>query len=459
MSEKQKTMMFAGAALGLALLALLVNFPRSRTPEAFFDKGEPFFPEFTDPNAATTLEVIQYDEETGSPIPFKVTFKDGIWTIPSHHDYPADAKDRLAETAAGVMILRKDDFRSDNPADHEACGVIDPLDETNPALKGRGERVTIKGKNDEVLADIIIGKRVKGKDTFRFVRVPGQKRVYVAKVDVTISTKFADWIETDLLKINKSDITRVTLKDYSINERTRMVDQRDVVVLDKDGDKWTANNMRADQEVDKTKTDDLLRAIDQLSIVGVRPKPRGLTAQLTAMSDGVRLTDEDVLSLQSKGYYFSRDGQLLSNEGELQVKTKDGVIYTLRFGEVVYGSGLAVTAGINDTTSTNKQDTGENRYLFITTQFDPNTFPEPPEPKNLEFQNKADSLWTDADRKNKELFDRHEEWKKNIEKGEKLSQELNERFARWYYVISQDSFEKIHLKRRDLIKKKEEDKS
>jgi hypothetical protein len=403
--------------------------------------------------------VIQYDEETGSAIPFKVTFKNGIWTIPSHHDYPADGKDRLAKTAAGVINIRKDDFRSDNPVDHTAFGVIDPLDETNTSLKGRGERVTLKGANDQILADLIIGKKVEGHEEFRFVRIPGQKRVYASRMDIDISTKFSDWIESDLLKVNKNDIKQVTLKDYSINERTGTVDQRDVVILNKDGDDWIANKMSKDQEVDKTKMNDLLTAVDQLSIVGVRPKPAGLSNELTKMSDGVSLTNEDILSLQSKGFYFTRNGQLLSNEGELQARTKDGVIYTLRFGEIVYGTGLEVTAGISDDdkTGTEDNDTGENRYLFITTEFDSSEFSEPEQPKNTDFQTKADSLWTDADRKNKDLFDKHEAWKKKIEKGRKLSDDLNARFANWYFVISASSFDKIHLKRSDLLKKKEKD--
>ena len=129
MSETRKTLIFAGAALVLALLAV-VSSPRRITPNAFLDQGEPFFPEFTDPNEARTLEVIDFEEETGSAKPFKVTFSHGQWTIPSHHGHPADGKDRLAQTAAGVVGIRKDDFRSDNVSDHEACGVIDPLDES-----------------------------------------------------------------------------------------------------------------------------------------------------------------------------------------------------------------------------------------------------------------------------------------------------------------------------------------
>ena len=31
--------------------------------------------------------------------------KDGRWIIPSHHDYPADVKDRLRDTAVGGVTL------------------------------------------------------------------------------------------------------------------------------------------------------------------------------------------------------------------------------------------------------------------------------------------------------------------------------------------------------------------
>ena len=455
MSETKKTMMYGGVAILLAVLAFLVRIPSSRTPDAFFDKGELFFPDFTDPNSATTLEVIDFDDETGSAIPFKVTFKNGIWTIPSHHDYPADGKDRLAKTAAGVLQIKKDDFRSNNVADHEACNVIDPLDEAATSLKGRGQRVTIKGNNDQILADFIIGKEIEGREKLRFVRIPSQKRVYASRMDIDISTKFADWIEPDLLQVNKDDIKQAILKDYSINERTGTVNQRDVVTLDKEDDTWTANKMSDTQEVNTTKMNDLLRALDDLKIVGVRTKPQGLSQSLERVNDGISLSQGDLLSLQSKGYYFTRDGQLLSNEGELQSKTTDGVIYTLRFGEIVFGSGLAVTAG----TDTSGTDTGpgENRYLFITTAFENTDFPEPPKPANTEFQTKADSLWTDADKKNKEVYQEHDKWQRKIDKGKKLSDDLNKRFANWYYVISSDSSDKLHLKREDLVKDEEKD--
>lgn len=454
MNEKNKTMIFVGAAVIFVILAF-VTAPRKITPDSFLEQGEQFFPAFKDPNEAKTLEVVDYDEITGSARPFKVTFSKGRWTIPSHNNYLADAEDRLAKTAAGVIGIKKDDFRSDNIADHEAFGVIDPLDETAVGLTGRGQRITVKGNNDIVLADFIVGKKAEGRESIRFVRLPGQKRVYAVTMDIDISTNFSDWIETDLLKVVQTNINQVTLKDYSIDERTGRVNERDVLILDKNDDTWQANRMTEKQEVDDTKMTDLLTALDNLSIVGVRPKPPGLTQILEKPSGDISVTQNDILSLQSKGYFFTGDGRLLSNEGELQARTNDGVTYTLRFGEIVYGTGETVTAGA-DTVVTESSGPGENRYLFITTAINEDYFKEPETPENTDFLTKADSLWTDEDRKNKELDDAYEDWKNNVENGMQISKDLNARFAQWYYVISADSFEKLHLTRNDLIKEKEE---
>lgn len=454
MSETNKTITFAGVALFLLLLAF-VTAPGETTPDAFSDQGEPFFPEFTDPNTATTLEVIEFDSDTGAARPFKVTFNGDVWTIPSHHDYPADGKDRLAKTAAGVISLRKEDYRSSNVADQEAAGVLDPLDETLTSLTGRGKRVTIKDASGEVLADIIIGNELPDREGYHFVRIPDQKRIYVAKADFEISTRFADWIEKDLLEVNKDDINQVTIRDYSINERTGVINQRGTLALEKHDSKWEADRMASSEEVDSVKMNDLLKAVDELSIVGVRPKPEGLSTSLKrSTEEGMRITQADMLSLQSKGFYFSRDGNLLSNEGELEVQTNQGLDYVLRFGEILYGTGEEVSAG-SDSNQDKSAGPGENRYLFITASFQEDLLPkEPKKPSNMDFQNKKDEELTEADKTNKSLNEAHEAWAKKLEEGRKKAQELNERFSGWYYVINSDSFDKIHVGRSTLIKKK-----
>ena len=72
MSELRKTLTVAGVAILLAVVAL-VSTPRRSAPDAFFDRGEPFFPEFTDPDSAATLEVVQWDDATASAIAYSAT--------------------------------------------------------------------------------------------------------------------------------------------------------------------------------------------------------------------------------------------------------------------------------------------------------------------------------------------------------------------------------------------------
>ena len=106
MNELNKTLAFAAVALLLAGAAFYRVPDRTGLSETFNDQGQPFFPDFKDPLASTDLEVVDYDPTTATASRFKVMFKDGKWVIPSHYNYPADAKDRLAKTASGVMARR-----------------------------------------------------------------------------------------------------------------------------------------------------------------------------------------------------------------------------------------------------------------------------------------------------------------------------------------------------------------
>ncbi len=448
MNENKRTIIYGAVAAVLLIIAIFSS-PGNITPEAFMDQGEVFFPDFTDPNSAATLEVVDYDETTGAAKAFKVTFKGNKWTIPSHHDYPADARERLAKTATGVIGIKKDEFRTNNVSDHAACGVVDPLDET-AGMTGRGQRITIKGQSDEILADVIIGKSIEMRPNYRYVRLPGSNRVYAAEVDIDLSTRFQDWIDTDLLRLNKSDIDRVVLRDYSVNERTLSVEDRDNLVLTRSRNGWSANRTSAGQSVDSLEMDKLLNSLVGLNIVGVRPKPEGLSANLKVAGEQKELTQADVVSLQNKGFYLTNDGRLISNEGELQIMTSYGVNYTLRFGEVAYGTGLEVSAGGGEATR-RQEGEGENRYLFITADFDPASLPEPPKPTDTSYLAKEERRWNDTDRANKLTKDRHDAWVRSMVRGAQSSAELSNRFADWYYVISSDSYDKIHLRRADLI--------
>ena len=428
MSELKTTLTVSGVAAVLAVVAV-VSAPRRAAPDAFFDVGEPFFATFKDPEMAATLEIVQWDDAAGAALPFQVTNRGGRWTIPSHHDYPADGEERLATAAAEVISVVKDDFRSDNVADHEALGVIDPIDEEATALEGRGTRITFRDGAGDALAELIVGKPIQERPGFRFLRVPGQKRVYAARFGADLSTRFEDWIKTNLLEVTRDQVNHIVLNEYFLDEQTRQVVRRGEFILDQQGrDEWTANQVPSGKAVDLAQANLLVGAVIDITITGVRPKPPGLAGNLREAFQAGEIDRSDLQTLQRRGFSPMPDGSVLSNEGEVQVRTTEGVRYTLRFGEVVYGRGDAVLLGDE---SSDEEDAGpaENRYVFITAEFDGAALPEPP-------ASEADA---------------HTAWERRAEEGRAKAERLTTRFAGWYYVISADSYERIHRPRDSFL--------
>lgn len=410
MNELKTTILFGVTAAVLATAAMVID-PGAATPDVFSDQGEAFYPDFTDPQAPKAIEVVDYDEATATARPLKVEFAEGTWRVPSHFNYPADAEDRLANTAAALMELRKDAIVSDRVEEHGDYGVIDPFAEGELSLEGRGQRVTLKDENDATLADFIVGRKVDGKPNRRYMRVPTQKRVYEVETSADVSARFEDWIETDLLKTSAGDIRRVLVNRYSINERMGRLENQERLVLTKKDDKWTMSGGGAP---DTSKMNDLTGALDSLKIVDVQPKPRNLTEVLKGTA-GIAITQQSQLSLRQKGFFVTRRG-LLANEGEIVVDSKNGLQYTLRFGEIASSGPSADSAD----GSSEEDGEGERRYLFITVDYS--------EARAKQYN---DGEEPDA-------------------AGQELADELRNRFADWYYVISGADFNKLRPRRRDL---------
>ncbi|MHC5023123.1 MAG: DUF4340 domain-containing protein [Planctomycetota bacterium] len=461
MNETVRSLIFVAGALLLVGAAWLTR-PSPPQLEQFSDQGEPFYPGFTDPLAAASLEVIDYHEVSGTARPFKVQVQDGRWSIPSHYDYPADGEDRLARTAAAIIDVHRDVVQSDRVQDHERLGVIDPLDETTPTLRGRGQRVTLRDVAGTVLAEFIIGGAVEGKPRFRYVRLPGQKRTYAAKIDVDLSTNFVDWIDTDLLDLEAESIVTIEVNDYSIDETTGTVNRAGGVLLTKlDGSTWTMQGQPPDTQLDAARITSATTALAGVTIRGVRPKPASLSADLQ-MREGITLDLPTQLSLQSRGFFVSPDGRLLSNEGEMSVGMRNGVRYTLRFGEVLYGEGLDVSAGRDDDANEAGESgpsagQAENRYLFVTAAFDESLLPPKPslpsagETPALDEDDQAQPAPESDDDESQDAATALSEWESLAESGREVARQLNNRFAPWYYVISAADFRSIRMTAGDLL--------
>ncbi len=299
MNAMMKTVLFVAVAAGLVLLARF-SAPSIDAPALYDDTGEEFFPDFSDPQQAVALEVVEFSADTAEIRPFRVERKNGRWTIPSHHGYPADAKEQMAKSAGMLIGLAKEGVRSDRSEDHATFGVVDPKD---PAadLEGRGTLVTFEDDAGNRLASLIIGDEVEGRDGMRYVRVPEKKRTYVAKLPTMPSTKFEDWIETDLLGVSSYDVAKVVIDAYSIDEQTFSRIPGELVVLDKPEFDWKLEGLDEEtEEVDGDRVGEITSELAGLQIVGVRAKPAGLTRDLTRSSSRTTATSTRTRATSSR---------------------------------------------------------------------------------------------------------------------------------------------------------------
>lgn len=534
MNENTKTGVLAALAIVFILLAWFFRAPDIERL-AIDDSGERFFDEF-DPLSAASLEIVQFDEVLGSPQAFKVAKVNGRWSIPSHEGYPADAEAQLAEAAASVMDLVKGPAVSDQPADHALYGVVDPQESTAGSV-GVGTRVDIRNAIGDTLVKIIVGKAVKDQPDLHFVRVPERDRVYTAAIDTSrFSTKFEDWIEDDLLKIDQPDIRQVVVNNYSIDEINRRRIPGDLIQLstDRDSGEWRLQGLQEGEELVTERIDEMKLALDDLKIIDVHRKPEGLGRALRA-TDQLTLDQAGVRSLSQRGFYVV-EGQLISNQGEMYVGMSTGVQYVLRFGEVAVGTHEGSRLDEADADDPGATDSGANRYLFVMAQFDRTLIPpptytqmpaeveslanppagppsgdqpdaapgageepdpdaappapggprdtrfdallqdtapeasdeqEPPPPSGDEPAPQAtggdetkptiSEALEEARRMIQEENDKLKaEYEKKIADGQKLVQNLNERFADWYYVISDEVYRKIRLDRAELVRPAQE---
>lgn len=389
-------------------------------------------------------------------------------------------------------------------------------DETKAGDEGVGELITVQDAKGDDLFKLIVGKEVAGDGQTpsgqRFVRKPGEDVVWVAAFDLSkLPLDFDQWIEKDLLQLNALDVSKVTLKDYNVvspddDGRYAIFPRLDATIAwNTEKGEWRLDQLMryspnvsvqqnspvpdglSDQEeLNKQKLDDLKSALDDLKIVNVERKPAGVDA-------GLKVKDRAAQSSMIKMGFFpfprTKDQvELLSANGEVIVDMKDGVQYVLRFGNRVDEAEAIGT---------------KNRYLLVSAQLGPEMLtppklepepagPEAPMPKPAEESGEKKSGGGGAeqegeqpattaaaqpgtpgadndptkpgpppvvdpskaalDKVRKENRRRLEDWQDKQKKATNRVNELNSRFADWYYVISEDVYKKIHLSRADIVK-------
>ncbi|MCH1494417.1 MAG: DUF4340 domain-containing protein [Rubripirellula sp.] len=549
-SQTGRTMTFALVAAGcIAITAIFKTMNQPASIEEYGKMGQEFYPEFTDPTSATSLQVSVIDTDEVKPMKFSVQqASNGQWVIPSHHNYPADAEDQLAETASSIIGIKRGAMISRWASDHAKYGVVDPVTDSVSIdeVEGIGKRITIGGPDDTTLASYIVGKKFEDSNNEYYVRHPDEDETYIAELDINLSTKFTDWVNADLLDITSGDVLRLDLNDYSIDEIQGTITGNDQSVLTRptSTDDWKLAGLNEETEqVKNSAVTDTLNALSNMQIVGVRPKQPGLTADLQIDRSAVQsqqALNQLTTDLLSRGFILqpNRENQelleLIAKEGEMFVGAADGLLYRLYFGRAFTGSNEDLEFGMSSTDApdedknapdtsdeTENEDeaesdqdgeqeetpTGNNgRYVFVRVNFDPTllgeliTQPvEPQEPAEIktlqdkiaaakdqpeetdeteepsEASDSEPSAEAEAEETDEQKLARlqeefsaaqtayqtqltaYEEYQQKIEDGEKKADDLNRRFALWYYVIPGDSYDKLTLKRANVVEPKSAD--
>jgi hypothetical protein len=404
MSQIGKTLIFVGVA-AVVVLAVIFSRPAALKQDADTVVGDKLLVDF-DPLAATDLEIVEFNEATGQLQPFEV--KQGqskgktVWTIPSHSDYPADAKDQVAQAAVSLLGLQILGVKGDSQDDHETFGVVDAKEKEGG--RGIGMKVTLRDKKGKDLVSLIIGKEVPDQKGHRYVRLAGQKPVYVVEMKTdNLTTRFDRWIEKSLLQINAWDLSKLWIRDHSVDSEMVLHEHEEMVLdyndksephwklledrqFDEGSGKWNPITMPADETLNTTRLDELKTALGELQIIDVERKPAGLSADLKASENFVK-SQESAQALINRGFYLSKAGnsyELFSNNGEIRCMMNNGVEYILRFGDIALDS---TAAGSNEEKAKDAKDgkpdekkaTGLNRYLFVMAQFNPAGIPKPEE--------------------------------------------------------------------------------
>jgi hypothetical protein len=462
MSDNVKTLIFAGIAVAVTIIAV-VTYPRQARVAPKADEGKVLFADFTDPDQAsrivithvtgrarTGLAALSQGEESADVRVFELAREGQRWMLPSHDNYPVAAEQRIRQAATSLIGLEVIRVASEFESHFRQYGVIEPkVDEVAAGQDGVGKLVAIKDENANHLARLIIGYPVRGQKGQRFARVPGQSRVYTVELDPQVfSVKFEDWIRPRLLNLRPTDISQFSINDYSAQQRFRSIDNKPEVLMHKrlkaligwdldasegfDPAAWNLvklvefsngeyreTQLADDEELDRQRIEQLAQGLSSLGIVSAKRKPIGLGADVAA--DPRKLLDPAIAqSLAGSGFYTKmEDGQpgVVAASGELLVRTHRWVVYHLRFGSVAGFGGDGAGGKLN-------------RFLMIQARL------------------ADDAAFGGEDVAQEDINERKEQAAATVEK-------LNEQFGDWYFIISDDTFRQIRLGRSDLIREKE----
>lgn len=497
---KSRSEWFNSLAIGLAAIVALFVWLRllPQVPDALPKKeaGETLFDSFTDPTAMAKLTITRVNPETGLVESLELDRKNDQWVIHSLADAPADNPARMSSVVAPLLALTVLDRTSDASKGKgkgiESSGENSKAEKTTPDARFReyglldpktalaaerdrtGILLEISGENGEQFVRLLLGDRPEESSAVRdihYVRIPNRDEIFT--VDFSgesaetagqekplpyaerLSLNPLDWMNRDLLRISRWNIVDFSLLNVVTDadgktkptlaltvrqdpERpiNRVWELRQRIDFSKEGQGIVAELDAPDtaQGPNNPRINDAADSLGHLSFSALERKPDDLAERFRAAApirDFGPLTEE----LKSLGFVLldhdprqpeSTDPLLTGEGGELRLAMKDGIEITVLFGL--------------------KREDGLRR-LLVTAGLDENSIRKPEEipiPDGVDEKERTRITSENALRQN--------EYSVNLAEGQKKAGAFGRRFDDWFYLISEEDYQKILPKKSDLFK-------
>ena len=453
------TFIYVLLAIVAIISALYLSWPEEIDAPDF--KGEALFEEY-ETETIREIELTTINKESGARELVTLQKGSDVWTIKERFGYHAGNTPKITNLTASLLDREIFDAPTDQQSDWEGFGVVDPTSEQAKSLEGYGDRLDLKDYRGDVKASLIVGKQVSGNQAQRFVRIPGQPLVYMIEFDYSLlTTDFAEWVDHNVLQLEHLGLRRQGKKLAQVQIHSYIIDtgsenpggensegedategetqesqdaepkRRDIYrsVFDFGEEKWNHVSTEvvdgtgkmselSDEQTKRFSTSRLEQFRGRLVFLPFTNVQK-ISSSVSNILKKTQIESGDLASLKAmEGFGIfvseSESGEIEfeSSSGHLVVKTLEGVMYQVMFGNIVQDQGA---------------DSGIKKWMVIRASVDLTQIPEIP------------PLGDDASEDEKVSYQANVKARQQqLDTAVESVKSANEEFSKWLYVVNED---------------------
>jgi hypothetical protein len=201
---KPKTLLLLGVTALVAYGAYEVN--RNKTPTSVVESALLY------PGLLESLNEAQHIDIATASDHFRISRDGERWVLADRDNFPANTAP-VRELLLQLAALKIREEKTSRPEQYATLGVED-----RSAPKATGETVTVLGKSDARLADLLIGKARKahGNDLpGHYVRRTGEAAALLVEGELGVKSKRLEWLDTSVVTVPVDRVRKVTINHDS----------------------------------------------------------------------------------------------------------------------------------------------------------------------------------------------------------------------------------------------------